>query len=104
MITHPVHGKVNDRSLVNSERCALKVAEPQSIALSFEIRVIWGETLAPAHLRQFGPSCRGLGQMGVHTMHSTGLSQLTLHASSLTLFIDRVLEWTTKEAWFHFPP
>lgn len=91
MITRPAHGNVNDRSLVNPERCALEVAEPQSIALSFEMRVVWGETLAPAHLRQCGPSCQGLGQMGVHTC----IAQSSVSSPSW-LFVDPFCRQSTK--------
>lgn len=51
------------------------------------------------------PLSSGAGSDGTY-MHSTRLSQLTLHASLLTFIVDkhRVLKWMTTEAWFRFPP
>lgn len=55
-------------------------------------------------LKTMWPLLSGAWSDGGTYMHSTELSQFTLHDSSLTLFVDRVLKWTTKEPWFHFPP
>lgn len=54
-------------------------------------------------LKTMWPLLSGAWSHGGTYMHSTELSQFTLHDSSLTLFVDRVLKWTTKEPWFHFP-
>lgn len=63
-----------------------------------------GGNSSTSTLKTMWPLLSGAWSDGGTYMHSTELSQFTLHDSSLTLFVDRVLKWTTKEPWFHFPP